>query len=145
MTSNFFIPLASPLFILFLFFTEGNFGYGILAALFLGLIFGAIFYIPTVILTLILEAIIINPNATSKTVLLTFITEGIAAFFIIGYFMEFFSYERILLIGLFISISVPQILRWIWLITKGRMYTNDISITDSNILDDVDLNETYEH
>ena len=127
MISTFFIPLAIPIFLIYLFFSIGDQNENILGFFFLAMFIGAIFYLPTIIGALILEAIAITPKATKNTVAIVLASEDILAFLIIGYSMEFFEYAQEALIPLSICIVLPQLMRWFWLSAKNRMYNKDTS------------------
>lgn len=77
-----FIPLAIPIFLLILLVTEGGDGIdggGAIGFLFLALIYGAIIWIPTIGLCLLIETIALSFSTTKKAVLGAFIFEALLA------------------------------------------------------------------
>lgn len=145
MTSTFIIPLAVPLFLAFLTAWQGGPGMGFLALLFFGMIIGAVFYIPSIIGALLIEAIIINAGSTKITVAWTLVIEGLIAFLAIGFALEFFSYDPSMLFPLVMSIAIPQLLRWFYLKARNRMYLKEFKTQVSDILDDIEIEDNVEH
>ncbi len=124
--SNFIVPLAAPIFVFCLPILDGSFGSepigNIVGFFFLALIFGALFWVPTIIFTLIVELFSINERTTDHHLILILAGEALAAFIIIILIFGGAKMDSDLTIALFFSITIPQLLRWWYLKYKGRMY-----------------------
>lgn len=124
--SNFIVPLAAPIFVFCLPILDGSFGSepigNIIGFFFLALIFGALFWVPTIIFTLIVELFSINERTTDHHLALILLVEGVVAFVIILLIFGGAKINGHAAIALFFSISIPQLLRWWYLKYKGRMY-----------------------
>jgi hypothetical protein len=140
MLSTFFIPLAAPLFLIFsaIFRDNGlaNFDLGeLLATIFVSLIFGAIIWIPTVMVILLLEVILIRKSANKKSVIFVLILEATIAFVTIWAVFGFSLNPNIELpLALAACIIIPQLFRWIYLKSKSRMYN---SVEPKGVLDKI--------
>ena len=128
MISTWTVPFAAPLFLLALvIFRDGglqNVGADdFIGGIFLSLIFGAIFWIPTILGIILIEFALIRKNANSKTVAISLLLEGIIAFITIwGLFGFDSSQGNDFPSALAFSIAIPQLLRWLHLNRNGRMF-----------------------
>lgn len=138
------VPLAVPITGLVISFTD-QYGFGFQGPLefffmfaILGLTYGAIFWIPAVILCLVVEAGTIGNNATQSNVIVAFLIESVLAIGIISYILN----DGFLNMGgwpVATGIIFTQGIRWWYLKHKNRMFLNaKISESDA-ILDDTDL------
>lgn len=136
--SAFFIPLAIPLVGLIFAFNELNshFFETFFAFAILGLIYGAIFWIPSVGGCMLLERLIINENTTKSQVGLIFLVEAAVAFAIIGSLFNTGFNSELMIIPIGIAIFLTQGIRWLYLIRKNRMFTTKEVSTDDTIIDD---------
>ena len=94
---------------------------------FLSLLFGAIFWIPTILFTLILEGALISEKTTGKQIGHILFAEGIACFCIIWAILGGVRLDYELAASLLFCITIPQLLRWWFLKHKGRMYQSALN------------------
>lgn len=129
MVSTFIIPLAAPLFLFSAGFMNNGAldeGFGlIMGYLLISLLYGAIFWLPTILGVLVLEFLIINERSNALTVKLLMFFEGLLAFAIIwGVFGFESQLNTHLPIALLICIGIPQLLRWWYLKSKNRLFNS---------------------
>jgi len=128
MTSTWLVPLAAPLFLIFLvLFRDRGFDYinagDLIGGLIFSLVYGIIFWFPTILLILLTEWITIGKTATKRTVATVLTLESIIAFITIwGIFGFSFRLDLELPFALAFSIVIPQLLRWLHLNRKERMF-----------------------
>jgi hypothetical protein len=97
---------------------------GIMAAAgvcFLGLIYGAPIYAPTIIICLLMERYLIRENSTKRKVAYLFVAEAIIATVIAVGILGFHSYY---LLGIFSIYAGALFIRWRYLLSKGRLYNS---------------------
>lgn len=139
-----FVPLAIPFFALILCITDAeNIGADALVAFlsmsFLGLLWGAFIWIPAMGICLLLEQVILNDKSTKNTVIYILAAEAIAAGLVISPVLGFEA-QLFDILPLALSILLAQLVRWLFLISKGRLYTDlQIPKTDENLIDNTEI------
>lgn len=138
MWSTLFVPLAAPIFIVLIGIQTGSMDIlSTVASFFLSIIFGAVFWIPTILIALLMEYLMIRENATEKHVAWTLIIEGIMAFFIIfSLIIDFETSQPFWLsVSLMLSIVLTQFMRWWYLKAKNRMFMSASPKQDDTVTD----------
>jgi len=138
MTSTLFIPLAAPILLLILGIEDGVPSFtSLLGGFFLSLLFGAIFWIPSILGALLIEFLVIRENATEKHVAAALLLEGFIAFILIFWLVfDFGNYQPIWIsVSLVLSIALPQCFRWWYLKAKNRMLMSATPKQDDSVID----------
>ncbi|UKN01045.1 hypothetical protein K6119_15045 [Paracrocinitomix mangrovi] len=151
--SLFFIPMAVPFFGLYIdilqifdgFLGGGGFETFLLMST-LGLVYGAIIWIPTVLLCLAFEAIILTNMRTRQALFGVLAAEALIATFLIPYLllgdMGFFGFGNELVITLGLAVFTTQGLRTWYLLHKGRVFTTDqVKAENTDLIDDFDMDD----
>lgn len=138
-----FIPLAIPIFLLIILLTETGGeeigGVGAIGFLFLALIYGAIIWIPTIGLCLLIESIILSFSATKKAVLGALILEALLASTILPAIFGVVLFYDGTGVYLAVAIVVTQLIRWWYLVTNKRMFQKEADDKLSEVLDDMEI------
>lgn len=135
--STLFVPLAIPLTGLFVGlmdiedFFAAFFGFAIL-----GLIWGAVIWIPTILICLLIEVVAIQKNSTPNVVVIILILEAIGAWFAIHGFFDLGFDEIQFSVILALAIASTQGIRILYLFTKDRIYNDPQNEGLTEIIDD---------
>ncbi|MEO9532232.1 MAG: hypothetical protein ABJG68_10985 [Crocinitomicaceae bacterium] len=130
MLSTLFVPLAAPIFLIFLTLfrdagTDHIFFGEMVGVFFLSLLYGVIFWLPTIIVILLLEFVFIRKSTNETGVCIVLFIEGVIAFVSIwGLFGFSFRLDMELPFALGLSIILPQMFRWIYLKRRNRMFNS---------------------
>ena len=138
MWSTLFIPLAAPILLLLMGIQGAAFDFeSVISGIFLSLLFGAIFWIPSILGALLIEFLMIRENATEKHVAGALFLEGLIAFILIFWLVfDFGTYQPIWIsVSLVLSITLPQCFRWWYLKGKNRMLMSASPKLDDSVID----------